>query len=105
MLQPDVMVYLYAPIEVLLGRIEKRGRPFEEDFDAAYLSDLCLAYQKFYAHYDKTPLLRLDNSNLNYADGPEAEAVLDHIVEDVLRLAGRGPGSPRSIEASGARDV
>ena len=88
-LQPDVMIYLYAPLDVLLGRIAKRGRPFEQDFDAEYLSDLCLAYQKLFAHYDKTPVLRLDNSNLNYADGPEAEAVLDHIVADILRLSGR----------------
>ena len=104
-LQPDVMIYLYAPLDVLLGRIEKRGRPFEEDFDASYLGDLCLAYQKFYAHYDKTPLLRLDNSNLNYADGPEADEVLELIVEDVLRLAGPSAGTYPSTEGHGARDV
>ena len=27
-LQPDLMVYLYAPIDVLLARIARRGRPF-----------------------------------------------------------------------------
>ncbi len=104
-LQPDVMIYLYAPIDVLLGRIAKRGRPFEEDFDANYLSDLCLAYQKFYAHYDKSPLLRLDNSNLNYADGPEADVVLDQIVNDVVRLAGRDMGSLSLTGVTGTIDV
>ena len=104
-LQPDVMVYLYAPIDVLLSRIAKRGRPFERDFDGQYLSDLCLAYQKFFAHYEKTPLLRLDNSNLNYADGPEADAVLDHIVADILRLAGRRAEGASVAEHQGLRDV
>ena len=103
--QPDVMVYLYAPIDVLLARIAKRGRPFERDFDTQYLSDLCLAYQKVFAHYDRTPLLRLDNSNLNYADGPEAEAVLDHIVADVVRLAAPDEAGARAPGFQGFHDA
>jgi hypothetical protein len=64
-----------------------------------------LAYQKFYAHYTKTPLLRLDNSNLNYADGPEADAILDHIVADVLRLAHRNTGASPAAVALGVHDA
>ena len=37
-LQPDVLVYLHARIDVLLERIQRRGRPFGEDFDPNYLT-------------------------------------------------------------------
>lgn len=90
-LKPDVIIYLYAPLPVLLERIQRRGREFERDFDADYLTDLARAYQDYFAHYDATPLLRLDNSELNYADDtPEAHAVVDQIVGQLVALAERG---------------
>ena len=89
-LKPDVLIYLHAPLPVLLSRIERRARPFEKDFDAQYLTDLSRAYQLFFAHYDATPMLSLDNSDVNYADATsDATAAVDGIVADVLRLAGR----------------
>jgi deoxyguanosine kinase len=90
-LKPDVLVYLHAPLPVLLSRIQKRGRTFERDFDADYLSGLSRAYQQFFAHYDDTPLLKLDNSKINYAaESEEADQAIDWILSEVLRLAGPG---------------
>ncbi len=90
-LKPDVVIYLYAPLPVLLERIRRRGREFERDFDADYLTDLARAYQDYFAHYDETPLLRLDNSELNYADDtPESRGVVDRILEQLVALAERG---------------
>ena len=89
-LKPDVLIYLHAPLETLLQRIEKRGRSFERDFDAQYLTDLCRAYQAHFAHYDDTPLLKLDNSELNYADKtPESDAILESIVGEIMTLTKR----------------
>ena len=89
-LKPDVLIYLHAPVETLLQRIEKRGRSFERDFDAQYLTDLCRAYQAHFAHYDDTPLLKLDNSELNYADKtPESDAILESIVGEIMTLTKR----------------
>jgi deoxyguanosine kinase len=90
-LKPDVIIYLYAPLPVLLERIQRRGREFERDFDADYLTDLARAYQDYFAHYDETPLLRLDNSELNYADDTaESHAVVDEILRQLVVLAERG---------------
>lgn len=85
-LQPDVLVYLTARQEVLHDRIRKRGRPFEQNFDPDYLHSVSGAYQHFFAHYHMTPLLVIDNSELDYAttDGP-----IERIYGDILRLAGR----------------
>jgi deoxyadenosine/deoxycytidine kinase len=42
--RPDLVIYLQARTEVLLGRIKKRARDFERRFDEKYLSSLCRAY-------------------------------------------------------------
>jgi deoxyguanosine kinase len=85
-LQPDVLIYLTARQEILHERIRRRGRPFEQDFDPEYLLALSNAYQHFFSHYHTTPLLVVDNSELDYTkdDGP-----VNHIYQEVLRLAGR----------------
>jgi deoxyadenosine/deoxycytidine kinase len=85
-LQPDVLIYLHADIEVLLARIAKRARPFEADFDADYLRGLCEAYTHFFKHYATTPILALDTTEIDYVahDDP-----IDRIYGEVLRLSGR----------------
>ena len=84
-LQPDVLVYLHARIDVLLERIQRRGRPFEEDFDPEYLTGLSEAYQHYFAHYDgPSPLLDLDTSEINYVD---SDAVLDDLYNRIISVA------------------
>ena len=79
------MVYLHARIDVLLDRIQRRGRPFEEDFDPEYLTGLSEAYQHYFAHYDgPSPLLDLDTSEINYVD---SDAVLDDLYERIIAVA------------------
>lgn len=74
---PDLVIYLQAPISVILGRIEKRGRAFEKDIDPAYLERLIDAYQRFFARYDASPLLIVDTEDLNFpARREDFEAVL-----------------------------
>ena len=84
-LQPDVLVYLHARMDVLLARIRRRGRPFEEDFDEDYLRSLSEAYQHYFSHYDgPSPLLNLDTSDLNYVDSDD---VLEELYSKICDLA------------------
>ena len=84
-LQPDVLVYLNARTDVLLSRIEKRARPFEEDFDPTYLISLSEAYKHYFAHYTQSaPLLALDTSEVNYVNSDET---LEEIYQQILTLA------------------
>ncbi|MCW8890151.1 MAG: deoxynucleoside kinase [Sedimenticola sp.] len=62
---PDLVVYLQAPIEVLMERIRKRGRPQERRLDAQYLKRLSDAYTDFFYHYDKSPLLIINAAEIN----------------------------------------
>ncbi len=64
--RPDLVVYLRARLDVLLGRIRKRGREFERRFDPEYLEALCHTYNDFFFHYEETPLLVVDTSDIDF---------------------------------------
>jgi deoxyguanosine kinase len=55
--QPDLVVYLQAPVEVLLERIGRRGIGYEALIDADYLERLNQAYSRFFHEYAGSPLL------------------------------------------------
>lgn len=63
--KPDLVIYLRARMDVLMARIRKRGREFERKFDVGYLEELCRLYNEFFFHYDETPLLVVDTSELD----------------------------------------
>ncbi len=53
--QPDLVVYLQAPVDVLLDRIARRGIAHESLIDRAYLTRLNEAYARFFHDYDAQP--------------------------------------------------
>jgi deoxyadenosine/deoxycytidine kinase len=69
--RPDLVVYLQARTEVLLARIRKRGRAYERGVDPAYLDALAKAYRDFFFHYDDTPLLVVNTSDIDFEANPE----------------------------------
>lgn len=78
--RPDLVIYLHAPLEVLMSRIEGRGRPYERDMDRDYMATLCEVYDRFFAQYDDTPLVSVDTSDLNFTTSPGAV----QLIMDVL---------------------
>lgn len=66
--QPDLVVYLQAPADILLTRIEKRGIPAERSIDAAYLNQLNDAYTRFFHYYDKSPLLIVNAQDIDWVN-------------------------------------
>jgi deoxyguanosine kinase len=71
--KPDLVVYLQARQEVLLSRIRRRGRDFERRLDPDYLAALSQAYSDFFFHYDDSPLLVVNTSDIDLA-GSSADA-------------------------------
>ncbi len=55
--RPDLVIYLQAPLDVLLGRIGRRGIAHEQFIDRGYLERLNDAYARFFHEYDAGPLL------------------------------------------------
>jgi len=66
--EPDLVVYLQAPVEVLLQRIENRGIHHERLIEAAYLQRLSDAYVEFFYHYTDAPLLIVNAADVDFAN-------------------------------------
>jgi len=77
--RPDLVVYLQAPLERLIERIERRGVGHEQRIDSNYLQQLSVLYERFFHSYTETPLLIVNAADINLADDPR----------EVLRLAMR----------------
>jgi deoxyadenosine/deoxycytidine kinase len=50
---------------VLLRRIARRGRSYEREIDPAYVEALAVAYNDFFFHYEDTPLLVVNTSDID----------------------------------------
>jgi deoxyadenosine/deoxycytidine kinase len=84
--KPDLVIYLQARNDVLMGRIKKRGREFERKFDPTYLEDLCRRYNDFFFHYVDTPLLVVNTSEIDFVNN---QADLENLI-NVVRQTRRG---------------
>lgn len=67
----DLVVYLQAPIPTLLHRIKKRGRGFERFMEASYLERLNEAYAEFFYHYNQSPLLIVNASEIDFINNDD----------------------------------
>ena len=78
---PDLVIYLQAPTDVLLRRLNDRARTADDSPlipSPEYLRELNEAYQHFFFHYSATPLLVVETSQLNLQSSDEA-------VDDLIR--------------------
>ncbi len=62
---PDLVVYLQAPVDVLLERIARRGIPYEKRIGRRYLERLMEAYARFFHAYDRAPLLIVNAGDID----------------------------------------
>lgn len=83
---PDLVIYLQAPVDTLLLRIQRRGRPYEQKFDPAYLRRLSDAYASFFHHYAEAPLLIVNAAHIDLANNEHDYAAL---LEQIQRM-GKG---------------
>lgn len=93
--RPDLVVFLEAPIPVLLRRIARRELPGEENITEGYLSDLQHRYERFIEDYTGAPVLRIDNQDMNIIDDPTARQALLACIDQAL-LGGPLPTTPGS---------
>ena len=63
--KPDLVVYLQAPVDVLLERIVRRGVAYEQYIDRGYLERLNEAYARFFHEFDAAPLLIVNAASID----------------------------------------
>ncbi|HEX8739695.1 MAG TPA: deoxynucleoside kinase [Casimicrobiaceae bacterium] len=65
---PDLVVYLQAPVDTLVDRVQRRGVDFERSIPAEYLARLADAYTRYFYRYEDAPLLIVNSERLNFVD-------------------------------------
>lgn len=80
---PDLVIYLQAPVDVLLERIERRGIRYEQHMDRAYLEKLQEAYARFFHEYAASPLLIVNAAQADFVSNEQDYAQL---LEQVIRI-------------------
>ena len=62
---PDLVIYLQAPVEVLVARVRKRGASYERPMEMSYLKRISDAYADFFYRYDAAPLLIVNAADID----------------------------------------
>ena len=63
--EPDLVIYLQAPIDVLMTRIKMRSPSIDRSIDKDYLEKLADSYAKFFYHYDNAPVLVVNAESID----------------------------------------
>ena len=66
--KPDVVLYLYAPVDKLLANIKKRGRDYEQNIPAEYLEKIQNAYLEYFKQQTNSRIILLNTTELNWVD-------------------------------------
>jgi len=65
--EPDLLIYLIAPPEILLKRIGERGRDIESSITLEYLTLLDSFYDDWMKTFDLCPVLKIRSDDLDFA--------------------------------------
>ncbi len=85
--RPDLLIYLTAPVPVLMERIRQRARPIEAGITAEYLALLDSFYEEWLATFDLCPVLTLRTQQLDFVRHARH---LDIVIERIeATLSGR----------------
>ena len=77
---PDLIVYLKADLDTLMNRVTFRDRTYEREMDRDYMEALCIVYERFFADYDRAPVLPIDTNRLDFVHNPQ------HLAQVVGRI-------------------
>lgn len=56
LLQPDILIYLHAPVQKLQQNIKKRARSYEQNIPDSYLQSIQETYTHYLKQHDRTTL-------------------------------------------------
>jgi deoxyadenosine/deoxycytidine kinase len=85
--RPDLLIYLKAPVNVLMERIRRRARNMETGITLEYLTLLDSFYEEWLGAFDLCPVLTIQTNNLDYANMPSHLDLVTERIQD--KLAGK----------------
>lgn len=96
--EPDLVIYLQAPVHVLRNRIGQRGIGYEQQIESAYLDRLSETYVSFFHHYTNAPLLIVNTEDCDFVNNKKD---YDMLLEQINgRPRGRSYFNPTPLDLS-----
>jgi len=71
LVKPDLYIYLYQTEERLLENIKKRGRDYEQNIEASYLSQIQQGYAEFIRSQQELKIKVIDVTDLDFVNNQE----------------------------------
>jgi deoxyadenosine/deoxycytidine kinase len=84
---PDLLIYLKAPVDVLIDRIRRRARSIEIGITKDYLELLESFYEDWMDTFDVCPVLTIHTHDLDFVHKPKHLDIVVGRIQD--KLAGR----------------
>jgi deoxyguanosine kinase len=67
---PELLLYLYLPVDILKENIKKRGRPYEQNISPEYLDGIQKQYFSFLNRQKQMRVVIVDTSSLDFVNNP-----------------------------------
>lgn len=84
---PDLLIYLKAPVPVLMERIRRRGRQIENSLSQDYLELLDTFYTEWLESFDVCPILTIHSADLDFVHKSRHLDIVVQRIQD--RLSGK----------------
>jgi deoxyadenosine/deoxycytidine kinase len=78
--RPDLVIFLQADTEVLLDRVDKRSRNYEQFMDPDYLDSVNKAFNNFFFYYSETPILVINTNDIDFV---EKKGDLEELIQKI----------------------
>lgn len=85
--KPSMLIYLCCPVDVLMARIQRRGRDIESSISAEYLSLLESYYDDWVNSFDDCPVLTIKTDDLDFVHKSQHLDIVIQRIND--KLAGK----------------
>jgi deoxyadenosine/deoxycytidine kinase len=80
--QPNLIVFIQSSVDRLIQNINLRGRTYEQHITPDYLRELDNAYNHFFYHYKRTPVMFINTTNIDFVNNTDYLAYIEeHIFE------------------------
>jgi len=84
--KPDLIIYLQNSVDRLMENINQRGRSYEKHITRDYLQNLSDAYNHFFYHYNKVPLMIINATEIDFVENTSHLAYIEEqIFEHPIR--------------------
>lgn len=82
--KPNLLVYLYAPIDKILKQIKLRGRSYEQNISKEYLENINKNYLEFIETQTNIPILIINTENFDFVNNHNdyliiKESIFEHL--------------------------